>query len=393
MQTGLLILLLAVAAAQEIFRVRSMNLLGFLWKEHYMVQTVCGVANLLWTWMTVLVGAPIYLSFPVYFLLWYLPFLQARQNKDMIKIFCMMSFLQFSGVYLMFLGVVTVGQISIIRMISTFSVTVSAHLISRIFLCLFYIAWTKFFAEKGDQESRHDHKKSNIFLIFLWICLCYICIDSFLGFVFSDNIFVPILLISGNALILFLAFLFLRHNYFIARNQYLEIEYQKLEEEKARKLLKEERILRMAKTDSMTGAYARGYGMQLLQTYTAEQKFFSVVYMDLDGLKKINDSKGHSAGDQYLKIFAEKMKQYLGKDDLLIRIGGDEFLAVLTDTSSEEANEKIKRIRDEMEYHHGDHMPVYFSFGAACGGKTVEELVKDADHAMYLDKQRRREEE
>ena len=228
--------------------------------------------------------------------------------------------------------------------------------------------------------------------MFLWSCLVYEMIDSILASFFSDNVFVPALMISGNALILLLTFLFMRHNYLIVREQYLEERYRKMEEAKARKLLREEQMTRMAKTDSLTGAYARGYGIELLKSFLKQNKLLTAVYMDLDGLKEINDSKGHSVGDVYLKTFAEEMKKNLKKDELLIRFGGDEFLAVFPGIGSEETKDKMEKIRREMEHPEKDRLPIHFSFGAVSGQKTPEELIKEADQAMYSDKHNRKEE-
>ena len=172
----------------------------------------------------------------------------------------------------------------------------------------------------------------------------------------------------------------------------MEERYRKMEEAKARKLLREEQMTRMAKTDSLTGAYARGYGIELLKSFLKQNKLLTAVYMDLDGLKEINDSKGHSVGDVYLKTFAEEMKKNLKKDELLIRFGGDEFLAVFPGIGSEETKDKMEKIRREMEHPEKDRLPIHFSFGAVSGQKTPEELIKEADQAMYSDKHNRKEE-
>ena len=184
--------------------------------------------------------------------------------------------------------------------------------------------------------------------MFLWICLCYEIIDSILASFFSDNIFVPVLMISGNALILLLTFLFMRHNYLIVRDQDLEERYQKMEEAKARKLLREEQMTRMARVDSLTGAFVRRYGMELFESYLKQNISLTAVYIDLDELKKINDTKGHSSGDIYLKTFVKTMKKNLGKDDLLVRIGGDEFLLVFLETGYEETVDKLTKIRGSV---------------------------------------------
>ena len=391
-QTELFLLLIGVSAAQEILRVKAMESVGYLWKEHKSALIFCGAASLVWSGVTVLSEVPVYLSLLLYFLLWYLPYLRVHINGKMIQTFSMIGYLHLSSFYLMFLGAASIGRGSVRNINLQSSVKASGYLTAKIVLCIFYIIWIRYFSGKNVKEEHTDYKKSKIFLLFLWSCLVYEMIDSILASFFSDNVFVPALMISGNALILLLTFLFMRHNYLIVREQYLEERYRKMEEAKARKLLREEQMTRMAKTDSLTGAYARGYGIELLKSFLKQNKLLTAVYMDLDGLKEINDSKGHSVGDVYLKTFAEEMKKNLKKDELLIRFGGDEFLAVFPGIGSEETKDKMERIRREMEHPEKDRLPIHFSFGAVSGQKTPEELIKEADQAMYSDKHNRKEE-
>lgn len=389
-QTGLFLLLLAVSAVQEVLRVKALRASGFPWREHKLILLFCGAAGLLWTCATVLFRIPVYLSLFLYFLLWYLPYLRVQVNGKVIQAVSMIGFLYFSSVYLIFLGAAGIGRRSIAQVNLLTSVKIPGYLISKILLCLFYFIWVKYFSSEDGGEVHTDHQKSKMFLMFLWSCLCYQMIDSVLASFFSDNIFVPVLMISGNALILLLTFLFLRHNYLIVMNQFLEEKYQKMEEAKARKQLREEQMTRMARIDSLTGVYVRGYGLKLFESYLDQKIQLTAVYMDLDGLKKINDKKGHAAGDAYLKMFAEEMSTNLKKDDLLVRMGGDEFLAVFTATSLEETADKLTKIRKSMESPEKGKVPVFFSFGAASGQKTAGELIKEADRAMYLDKYHRK---
>lgn len=390
LQTEMFLLLLSVSTVQEILRIKAMGSVGFQWREHKLFLILCGAASLVWTCLTAFFGIPVYLSLFLYCLIWYLPYLRVQVNGKVIQVLSMMGFLYFSSVYLMFLGAAAIGRGSISDVNMQSTVKIPGYLISKIILCIFYAGWIKYFSAKDRREAHNDYKKSKIFLMFLWICLCYEIIDSILASFFSDNIFVPVLMISGNALILLLTFLFMRHNYLIVRDQDLEERYQKMEEAKARKLLREEQMTRMARVDSLTGAYVRRYGMELFESYLKQNISLTAVYIDLDGLKKINDTKGHSSGDIYLKTFVKTMKKNLGKDDLLVRIGGDEFLLVFLETGYEETVDKLTKIRNTMERPGEGKIPIFFSFGAASGKKPAEELIKEADRNMYLDKHHRK---
>lgn len=384
---GMLILYLGISAVSEALRVISMNILGFPWKEHKRAQLICSALNLIWAGLSVLKLVPMYAAFAVYMFIWYLPIICAKKEQDALKVFSIMGFQQFAAVYLIYLGIISAGRSSLSVMNSQFLVKTTGYLVSKVMLCFFCLIWIRLFAEKSGTGDRHDQKKSKMFMMFLRSCLGYVYLDSFLGSFFSDQIFIPILLISGNVLILILTTLFMRHNYLLSKDQHIEEEYQKMEEEKARTYLRQERMVSMARTDGLTGAWTRGYGMFLLESLKKEHAFFSVAYMDLDGLKQINDSRGHDAGDCYLKMFVDGIKRNLTKGDLLVRIGGDEFLAVFINRGSEEAVRKLEESRKVMEE---GNLPVSFSFGVASGRDTIKELMEDADHAMYLDKKCRK---
>jgi diguanylate cyclase (GGDEF)-like protein len=154
--------------------------------------------------------------------------------------------------------------------------------------------------------------------------------------------------------------------------------------------------LQLAITDSLTGLYARRYALERLQeevnraARTAQP--FSVLMIDLDGFKAINDRYGHLVGDRVLKETAGILKRGLRDADLLSRYGGDEFLALLPGTGKLQALEVAERIRMALE---GNPLPkeleeiglrVSASIGVATypeDARTVEGLISYADTALY----------
>lgn len=124
----------------------------------------------------------------------------------------------------------------------------------------------------------------------------------------------------------------------------------------------------------------------------------SMLAMDLDGFKAVNDRYGHQVGDRLLKEIAQTLKSMMRGGDLVVRQGGDEFVAVLIGTAHDDAYRLAGRIQmtiDELKPDaiHGDSMKVGISIGCACfpeDGKTLEVLLKKADLVMYQDKKARR---
>jgi len=125
---------------------------------------------------------------------------------------------------------------------------------------------------------------------------------------------------------------------------------------------------------------------------------FWVALADLDHFKTVNDTYGHDAGDNVLKAFSEILKSNSRKSDICGRIGGEEFLLVLTHTTGENAKLVIDRVRVELEATHfnfdGKSLKVTASFGLAgfVGTRAPDfnRLVAQADAALYSAKRQGR---
>ena len=111
----------------------------------------------------------------------------------------------------------------------------------------------------------------------------------------------------------------------------------------------------------------------------------SVVSIDLDGLKKINDQLGHAEGDKALSQLAVSMQHRMRKHEQLFRVGGDEFLAILSHSSTEDAENLMQRVKS-------DGAP-NFSWGVATFASeniTIDEIIERADADLYLRRRERR---
>lgn len=107
--------------------------------------------------------------------------------------------------------------------------------------------------------------------------------------------------------------------------------------------------LSMALTDGLTGLYNRRYFevhlQKMLQNAEAQKKSIGLLYMDIDHFKKINDTYGHGVGDEILKSFAQRVKDSLRSFDLVARLGGEEFVAILPDVTPDLAYYVAERLR------------------------------------------------
>jgi diguanylate cyclase (GGDEF)-like protein len=146
------------------------------------------------------------------------------------------------------------------------------------------------------------------------------------------------------------------------------------------------RLERIAHTDELTGLLNRRAWREALPREMArakrEQWPLCVAMLDIDGLKKLNDTHGHHAGDQLLKQNAAAWSSALRPVDLLARYGGDEFAAVLTGCRLEDAQKLVDRLADATPEDHS------FSVGIAewDGAQDVQELMAEADARLYAAK-------
>ncbi len=155
-----------------------------------------------------------------------------------------------------------------------------------------------------------------------------------------------------------------------------------------------ERAERFALTDPLTRLATRNVGLAFLSQQLAARNRtaapISVVMVDMDEFKKLNDSLGHLAGDRALRHTAAVLRRTLRKSDVICRYGGEEFLVVLPDTALEEASLLAARLAAAVqEAGEATRLPLSISLGLASANgpeETVESVLARADQALYASK-------
>lgn len=165
----------------------------------------------------------------------------------------------------------------------------------------------------------------------------------------------------------------------------------------------EEQLEQFAGTDTMTGVYNRQWAYRYLRNlYVSvmdDENPYSLCFIDLDGLKIVNDTYGHAAGDDMIRQTVDAIKSRIRKSDMLCRWGGDEFLLLLK-CSMDKAQKTMMRI----QYRLGDineagknPYPLSFSYGLTefrhYPNETVDYLITMADQIMYDNKMEKRKPE
>lgn len=152
----------------------------------------------------------------------------------------------------------------------------------------------------------------------------------------------------------------------------------------------------MAYRDPLTGLWNRRYFEDRLQEELSRsrragpQRRFSLMAIDLDDFKRVNDAHGHAAGDLVLKEVGEFLIAHLRNHDIACRTGGDEFSIILPDLSATDCGSLVERLRAaRTNANLNQDVTVSLSFGTASwpeSGDAMDELLARADEAMYADK-------
>lgn len=153
-----------------------------------------------------------------------------------------------------------------------------------------------------------------------------------------------------------------------------------------------------ATTDELTGVFNRRMGLKLLQDeIDKENDNLSICYIDVNDLKKVNDSFGHGAGDDLIKSLTQVIQKNIKQEDILCRLGGDEFMIILPNKSNYKTMiimDLVNDILSDKARLENSEYTISFSQGIVeynpIKHKTIESFIEDADEEMYKDKQQKK---
>ncbi|WP_138513426.1 GGDEF domain-containing protein [Rhodoferax bucti] len=186
--------------------------------------------------------------------------------------------------------------------------------------------------------------------------------------------------------------------------KHVTIAMQRRQLEKAHSDLqdKQRELERLTRQDGLTGLFNRNTFVELsrseLLRAQRQGSATTILLLDLDHFKRVNDTWGHPAGDAVLRQVATLAAQTVRSTDLVGRLGGEEFIVLLPHTSEEAGRKIAEKLRQRLEatrvVWEGIHIPVTASFGVAsapaAAKRDFDSLYTDADKALYLAKQRGR---
>lgn len=152
----------------------------------------------------------------------------------------------------------------------------------------------------------------------------------------------------------------------------------------------EEKIIYYSFYDSLTGLYNRRFFEEELKRLDTMRNYpLTMILGDVNGMKLHNDTFGHQAGDKLLIKMAETIKKGCREDEIVARVGGDEFAIILCNTGSREAEQFVKRLQSLIGAEEINGIQLSISFGWACKNKvadSLDEVYKQAENMMYKHK-------
>ncbi|BCN32271.1 diguanylate cyclase [Anaeromicropila herbilytica] len=151
-----------------------------------------------------------------------------------------------------------------------------------------------------------------------------------------------------------------------------------------------EKIRYLSNHDSLTGLINRGYFEETLKNYDKTEKLpLSLIFADVNGLKLANDIFGHSSGDLLIKECADVLKNSSRGEDIVARIGGDEFVMILPNTSSEDAKSIMNNIKNSITKININEITSSISLGydtKVVESQNIKDTMENAENEMYKEK-------
>lgn len=193
----------------------------------------------------------------------------------------------------------------------------------------------------------------------------------------------------------FLAFIFLTSVLSILANSIIQGSIKQIADQAHQLILNQERLQELSIRDHLTGLFNRRYLEEMLEREivraTRAQRPVSIIILDVDNFKQINDTLGHAAGDIVLRELGKFISSQVRQSDIACRYGGDEFVLILPDTSRDTTKERAEKLRKEVKNIFREYkdppvpVPISISLGVAVfpdDGSTDETVLQSADAAL-----------
>lgn len=373
----------------EYLLTRMMVSLDVLDNRYRIYHAVCSILRIIWIFL----GSWFAVSMPLLliglFLLLFLNVVPYPSRRLLINNFTMIIYLIYTSLLMTVIGsagLLGIDMGSMIQDTMLRGIVMNTTFLIFNVICILLLYYHPEFLWR----ENYDKSKVLIYTRFLFICAVYHILDAVIMTLYMASRLNYLLLVSGDILILFLMFNFLNYNYVFTKSEEMRREYEESESLMAQQYFEKESLKKLSGFDSLTNAYNRREICSIIAESIESGQDITCVFIDLDGLKRTNDTYGHTFGDLMLKRFADTCVEVMLGNGYLARIGGDEFLLVFLNEETSAIETCVKNLQLKLLEPADSKDKISFSYGISHNEKSVDSYITEADHRMYADKNRKR---
>lgn len=253
------------------------------------------------------------------------------------------------------------------------------------------------FSQWAEHEENPDKPANLTFSLCLVAALfIYLDLNLLIYLIFSNEGIIKLWGMKSGVCVLIGYYIGTSHTYTLARLQKFERQSYMVREELKSHQVRQEELRKAAVSDCLTGCCSREMGSQVLTKAFEEHAPFYICFVDINNLKPVNDNLGHDAGDRYISAVAYGLINAVGKNDMVCRYGGDEFLLMTTQEGIEKLKsgmENLQWVLDGLSNTSEYPFKLWVSYGIACSSECqdLNQLLKLVDERMYEAKRRDKE--
>lgn len=382
-------MLLLLNSLAECLLNRMLLTMKVLEKKNSIYQVVCAIPRIIWIYLCAWLSWPIPVLLTGLLALLFLSTVPYRRRKLLMHNFIMIIFLIFTSLLMMGVGFWGLLGIDVAQMTEDITIRVGVLNVTFLLFNVICALLLRFYPEFLWKEN-DDRFKVVSYTRFLLACSIYHIFDVVILTWYDAGWVNYLLLVLGDILIVILMFNFFNYNYVFAKSEEMKTEYVENEILLAQQYFEKEELKRLSEFDFLTNVYNRREISSLMLSSIQSGKKLVCVFIDLDGLKRVNDKYGHTNGDLMLKRFADAGAKVMEENGYFARIGGDEFLMIFLDWEIDAVEKCMKELQLQLLEPAEEKEKIYFSYGISYNEKSVDDYIKTADQRMYACKKRKR---
>lgn len=368
---------------------KMMVAMDVLEKKYDVYHAICAILRILWIFVSAWFAIPMPIMLIGLFVLLFFNVIPYKDRRLQMDNFTMIIYLIYAIMLMLVIGIAGLFGIDVAYMVRERTVRIIVMNASFLIfngICLVLLHYHASFLWR----ENYDKSKVLTYTRFLFLCVIYHIMDSVILTLYMTSWINYLLLVSGDVFILILIFNFMNYNYVFKKSEEAQREYEKGQVQIAQQYFEKESLKKISERDSLTDTYNRREIGSIMSESLKKGHKLACVFIDLDGLKRVNDKYGHTYGDLMLKRFADACAKILEGKGYLARIGGDEFLLIFLDQEVGYIEEYIRKLQLKLLEPEDEKEKICFSYGISYDESSVENYIVMADRRMYACKNRKR---